>query len=268
MNARIADEATARRQSIAEEARERAESIEREKKDRADAIDAVTAKYDDSIADLAKKTQVLTQEDKALAQQIETAFAETEKNFQAALRSERSAWTTKTDALGYRIDTTQAKAVDNAADISETKKALASKTSVLTRSLESMTARLNATPVWSSNFEPGADFDRWKTSSNGSIEAVSTAFAGNQAAVIRYNGDTPSSTGTTHSVYAEVTETLAKSFVGKRIRSRSMPARPRTTRPVSSRWRIRRRRMAIADGIASSQAITGRPTSSCGHAAR
>ncbi|MDT8895632.1 hypothetical protein RSO41_13320 [Halomonas sp. I1] len=218
VNARLAAEADARRQAVASEARERAESIQRERKDWNAAIDAVTAKYDESIADLASKTEVLTKEDEALAQKIETAFSEVEKDFQAALRSERTAWTTKTDALGVRIDTTQAKAADNAADISETKKSLASKTSALTRSLESMTARLNATPVWSSNFEPGADFDRWKTASGGSIEAVSTAFAGNQAAVIRYNGDTPSSTGTTHSVYAEVTETLAKSFVAKRVR--------------------------------------------------
>ncbi|CBV42517.1 hypothetical protein [Halomonas elongata] len=218
VNARLAAEADARRQAVASEARERAESIQRERKDWNAAIDAVTAKYDESIADLASKTEVLTKEDEALAQKIETAFSEVEKDFQAALRSERTAWTTKTDALGVRIDTTQAKAADNAADISETKKSLASKTSALTRSLESMTARLNATPVWSSNFEPGADFDRWKTASGGSIEAVSTAFAGNQAAVIRYNGSSPSSTGTTHSVFAEVTETLAKSFVGKRIR--------------------------------------------------
>lgn len=180
---------------------------------------------DETAAALKTEAQLRTNADNALGLRIDSMAVET-GDLSAALLQEQSIRASKDEALATDIVALRAASTKTDAAVLAEAHTRAAQDTALASAIESISARLNSMPIWASNFEPGSDFDRWKTKGGGSIAAVETGYAGEQAAIVRHTGTAPYVSGTTGSVYATVSDSMALNFNGKRVRITGYAKRP------------------------------------------
>jgi len=171
-------------------------------------------------ADLVEERKTRIAEDEAYARTTNAAITNLNDKVVAGFLDEKTARVTADQAITKNINSLSSRVDDAMAGINEETETRASETSALSSAVQSLTARLNSAPIWSSGFEPGADFDRWKAGSPAAtLLAETSSYSGGQAGIIRYKGsEAPKASGSTGGVYAKVSESIAMNFAGKRVR--------------------------------------------------
>lgn len=184
-------------------------------------VDTVTAATDKAFADLAKESQARVDGDEAVTRAYEAAVAKNRADAEAAVVAERQARVSADEAMAQDIRIVESRIDDNVAGISRVDQALTSQVSALAASISSLTARLDATPVWVSSFETDADFDRWHPGGKGTVTRYGDDGFGSPTSALMTYENNPSHTPSTSGYFpveGRISESQAANFAGKRVR--------------------------------------------------
>ncbi|MDH2296008.1 hypothetical protein [Cobetia sp. 1AS1] len=201
--------------------------------------ETLTAASNKAFADLATERQARINGLNALTTSFESQIAQVAEDYEAAILEERTTRIQQGESLARDLGQLSARVDTNVADITREEQTRASAISALSSAVESITARLDATPVWVSSFEDGADYDRWNAPGGATISAYTADdFGGEQSAAIGYSGSNPSSGGATGGVNAQISESMAQNFSEKRIRVTGYAKRFPTDSQASSEFAV------------------------------
>lgn len=192
----------------------------------ANTITGILARVEDNEAALGSLQRIQVEKDLIEALQFDYIKAET-TNRVAAFRTQELVRVTAEEALAQRIDEQVTRVDGNVAEISSLATTVSNNNSALASRISELSAKLDATPTFASGWELGSDYDQWIARPGNTITPVATsAYSGNQSALVESTNTSPTSGSWTDGVYANIPEGTTTAFKGFQVTIRLWAKKP------------------------------------------
>ena len=196
-------------------------------------IFSLTAEVGEGQARLTSLERV-TAEAKELEAIQFTAIEVAKASSQASIRTEETARVDGDSALAQTITQLTARVGSAEADITTVDQARVDGESALSSRIGELSAKLDATPQFSSGFEPGTDFDQWAVPANNTLTAeTSDIYLGSQSALITCTSSNLTISGATGGVRASIPSGASQAFEGYEVVVTAAIKKPATNASLS-----------------------------------